>query len=33
MFDINPVTLIEATICEHSVINTPERGSIAGLLA
>ncbi len=33
MFDISPATLIEATVCKHGVIKTPERGSIAGLLA
>ncbi len=33
VFDVTPATLIDAIVCEHGVIETPERGSIARLLA
>ncbi|WP_048306531.1 S-methyl-5-thioribose-1-phosphate isomerase [Halomonas sp. PR-M31] len=33
VFDITPAALIDVIVCEHGVIETPERGSIARLLA
>ncbi|MGC3872322.1 S-methyl-5-thioribose-1-phosphate isomerase [Halomonas sp. GXIMD04776] len=32
VFDITPATLIDAIVCEHGVIKTPEHGSIERLL-